>query len=135
MRTQSSFSGVRESKISSPVHPPEDSCWMVCSMRCLQSCSSCARSTMSPSPQTAFLVDSRVSPSMCCSEWCLAKSQTGSICRNTRKVHNARTSFHRVVRRYQNQFWSDWQENISVARELPSCSLVSPTDVQWSVKT
>ena len=31
------------------------------------------------SQQTAFLVDSRVSPSMCCVKWFLARSQTGSV--------------------------------------------------------
>ena len=36
------------------------------------------------------------------------------------RFHNARTSFHRVVRRCQNQFWSDWQEN------LTSLSRVNP---------
>ena len=30
--------------------------------------------------------NSIMSPSMCCTEWCLARSQTGSICRNTRQV-------------------------------------------------
>ena len=49
----------------------------------------------------------------------------------------ARTSFHRVVRRCQNHFWSDWQENLTSLSRVnpPSCSLASPTDVQWSVKT
>ena len=36
------------------------------------------------------------------------------------RFRNARTSFHRVVRRCQNQFWSDWQEN------LTSLSRVNP---------
>ena len=36
------------------------------------------------------------------------------------RFHNARTSFDRVVRRCQNQFWSDWQENItSLSRANP----------------
>ena len=49
--------------------------------------------------------------------WWTPESQTGSICRNTRQVPQR---FHRVVRRCQNQFWSDWQEN------LTSLSRVNP---------
>ena len=74
---------------------------------------------MSPWPQTAFLMDSRVSPRTCCSEWRLARSQTGSAA-TREQFRNARTTFHRVVRRCQNQFWSDWQENIaSLSRVNP----------------
>ena len=56
------------------------------------------------------------------------------------RFRNARTSFHRVVRRCQNQFWSDWQENITSllrepqAPESNRCSVVSQdvTSRIWS---
>ena len=138
----SSFSGVRESKISAS--PPSrrqllDGVFneMIAILH------HHARSTMSPSPQTAFLVDSRMSPSMCCwngapspqTAFLVDSRMSPSMCcwngawRDHRRApsaatrerfRNARTSFHRVVCRCQNQFWSDWQEN------LTSLSRVNP---------
>ena len=106
MRMQSSFSGVRVQDLCQSRPPPEDS-WM--------------------------LVDSRMSPSMCCSEWCFGEI-TGLHLPQHAKVPQRTHFFHRVVRRCQNQFWSDWQENLtSLSRVNPE--LQPPSDVQWSVKT
>ena len=61
-----------------------------------------------------------------CHQACVARNGAGRDHRQVpsaatrERFRNARTSFHRVVRRCQNQFWSDWQEN------LTSLSRVNP---------
>ena len=83
LRTQSSTSGVRESKISAKAHPP----WTTVGMIAI----------LHRHAPIAFLVHSR-GHQACAARNGAWRTQIGSICSSARTVRNARTTFHRVVR-------------------------------------
>ena len=93
--------GARVQDICQSSPPSRDNCWMVCSMNFA---SLSAGSPMSPSPQTAFLMDSRVSPNMLLG---VALSEITRLHLQQRTNGPATHAPLSIVSCAQNQFWSD----------------------------
>ena len=96
--------------------------------------SSCAHSTMSPSPQKAFLVDPRVSQKHVWLGMVLGEMTDGLHLPQHAKSSTTHASCRAQVSESVLVGLAR-EHHVSVAREPPSCSLQSRTDVQWSVKT